>query len=218
MGMTLNDLQTRALQRFLLGHGANLGDAMDDGVGGPMTHAAFDRIFAGYLPQVQIGRTDGPPEPDEASMIAYYGQPGDESQLVPFKMPYEMCLAWDRGHKMTWHRCHRRMKAPLEAALADVLKHFGPEGIDRHGLNLYAGCYNHRPVRGGTTTSKHAWGAAIDLNPDANGNSTPWHPDRIGQPGYATMPLAAVEIFEAHGFKHGGRAWGRDAMHFQYTR
>lgn len=227
MGMILSDQETRALQRFLLAEGEDLGPLRDDGDGGRLTHGAFKRRFDRFFPRPAIGAPAGPPAPDFDSMVAFYGEPGIESSLVSFSMPFPMFIAWDTDgdgvikeldQKISKHRCHGKIKVPLEAALSDLLAHFGEEGIDRYGLNLFGGCYNNRSVRGGRTTSKHAWGAAIDINPAANGNQVPWRADKVGQPGWATMPVAAVEIFEAHGFKHGGRAWGRDAMHFQFTK
>ena len=73
-------------------------------------------------------------------------------------------------------------------------------------------------MRRGTSLSRHSWGIAIDLNPDENTMQTPWKAERIGQPGWATMPQEAIAVFEKHGWKSGAHAWGKDAMHFQATR
>ena len=51
-----------------------------------------------------------------------------------------------------------------------------------------------------------------------NGNSTPWAADKVGEPGWGNMPVDAVEIAKSLKWKHGGDEWGRDAMHFQYTK
>ena len=66
-------------------------------------------------------------------------------------------------------------------------------------------------MRGGSRISTHAWGIAIDLAPNWNGNLMPW-------PTVATMPLEIMEIFAREGWLSAGAFWGRDAMHFQATR
>ncbi len=158
------------------------------------------------------------PKPDQASMVAYYGEPGDESKLTTFDPPYPMFLAWDTDTPVTKIRCHAKIATPLELSLTEIRDVLGLEYIDAHDLDLYGGCYNYRNSRNSTNLSTHAYGAAIDLNPDDNANRTPWHKDKIDHEGYASMPLEVIEIFEKYGFKSGARAWGRDAMHFQFTQ
>ena len=158
-----------------------------------------------------------PPSPDTDSMVAYYGRAGNEANLVRIPTPYRMVLSWDKRRVVTTLRCHQKIAKPLTGALTQIAAEFTQTQIEAMGLHLYAGIFNDRSVRGGRSKSKHAWGAAIDLNPEDNGNRTPWREDRISQPGYASMPVRIIEIFEEWGFKSGARAWGRDAMHFQYT-
>lgn len=159
------------------------------------------------------------PKPDYYRMKAFYGSPGNESNLVRVKFPYKMRL-YTRGAPMnvTGHRVHKKCADSLVAILKDLLEKFGKEGLQEHGLDVFGGIYNFRKTRGGSSHSKHAWGVAIDLNPSENRNTQKWAATKVGSPGYANMPVAAVEIFEKHGWKSGGRAWGRDAMHFQATQ
>ena len=108
-------------------------------------------------------------------------------------------------------RCHERV-AP---SLLDILSEIG----DRYGVNKsimaaasdYGGVFNNRPMRGGSTPSLHARGAAIDLSAGRNGNLVPW-------PVVADMPIEIMEVFARHGWLSAGASWGRDAMHFQATR
>ncbi len=65
-------------------------------------------------------------------------------------------------------------------------------------------------MRGGSTPSLHARGAAVDLDPDYNGNLVSW-------PAKAAMPLEVMEAFAREGWLAAGAFWGRDAMHFQAT-
>ena len=159
------------------------------------------------------------PSPDAASMRRVYGKAGDEGYLVRFKMPFPMKL-YSRDSKtvLNSHRCHKLAKNDLEEILSYLLETQGYEWIKRHGLDVYGGCFNYRKTRGGSSLSKHAWGAAIDLNPNENRNRQKWAASKIGKSGYATMPLEAIKAFEKWGWKSGARAWGRDAMHFQRTR
>lgn len=79
-------------------------------------------------------------------------------------------------------------------------------------LGGYSGGFNFRKQRTGSKLSLHAWGLAWDF-----GASRDPLGDRPGGPD-EDMPLAVVEVWEAHGFTWGGR-WARaDQMHFQWCR
>ena len=66
-------------------------------------------------------------------------------------------------------------------------------------------------MRGGTSWSLHAYGAAIDLAPGTNGLRTHW-------PTNATMPLDVMVCFAEQGWKPAGAFWSRDAMHMEATQ
>tara|TARA_R110002012_G_scaffold4440_1_gene20510 strand:+ start:588 stop:1325 length:738 start_codon:yes stop_codon:yes gene_type:complete len=195
--------------------GCGLNIHLKDGIDGQKTKKAKSSWLASRFSD---NKPTSPPKSDYQSMVDYYGQPGDESALVEITFPYPMRLAWDTSVKVTRTRCHALIVKPLLAALQEILDVHGILWVQDHKLDLYGGCYNNRNTRGGQSKSKHAWGAAIDLNPTENGNHTPWQVDKIGVRGFATMPVEAIEIFEKHGFKSGGRSWTRDAMHFQFTQ
>jgi hypothetical protein len=160
------------------------------------------------------------PSPDERSLRAFYGEPGAERNLVSISLPYPMVLAWD-GDPSTpafdavtvrSTRCHHKVAESLRECLAAILAHYGSiRAVQEARMNMLGGVFNPRRQRGGSAWSLHAWGAAIDIDPEQNGFRTPW-------PAVATMPEAVIEIFEARGWKSGARAWGRDSMHFQGTR
>jgi hypothetical protein len=78
-------------------------------------------------------------------------------------------------------------------------------------IRRYFGCYVNRPIRGGSTPSLHARGAAIDFDANRNRNAQHW-------PVSATMPIEVMECFAREGWLCAGAFWSRDAMHFQATR
>lgn len=137
-------------------------------------------------------------------MIAHYGQPGDVSNLVLLPVSAMANVRFD-GVPVRNIRCHKLVAESLGRIICDLAK-VAPDILTR-----YAGCFNDRPMRGGTRKSKHAWGVAVDFDPGSNGLRTPW-------PEVATMPLEVMEVFSRHGWQSAGAFWGRDAMHFEMTR
>lgn len=73
----------------------------------------------------------------------------------------------------------------------------------------YGGCFVARVTRGRSTISTHAWGLAIDLNPEQNplgdvGTPEAMHPD-------------LVDCFTEQGFIWGGLFQRPDPMHLQWV-
>jgi hypothetical protein len=150
------------------------------------------------------------PQDTEAAIRQFYGEPGEDA-LVRIALPYPMRIAWDTGTVIRHTRCHRLVAESLTTILAELIEEYGSlERLQRVGLDLFGGIYNYRRMRGGHAWSRHAWGIAIDLDPDRNGLHTPW-------PISATMAERAIRVFERHGWKSYARTLGRDAMHFQAT-
>lgn len=144
------------------------------------------------------------------------GQPTErweKRNLTTFTLPYRMRLAWDTERVIQKITCHKMVAPSLSVILKNILTHYGSEEAVRAArMDLYGGCYNYRLSRGGSTLSQHAYGAAIDLDPDRNGLGVPWKPDS------GMMPVEVIQIFEDAGWTWGGK-WSRpDAMHFQLLR
>ena len=154
--------------------------------------------------------------PHSGDLDAVYGAPGAEieSRLGYLTLPYSFKLEWSPLQRVSRVRVHRLCIASLGAALEDVLKHYGRDGIAEYKLDLFSGTYNHRRQRGGSNWSTHAYGAAIDFYAAGNGNSTPFVDSVFSKPDYEEF----LDIMEEHGWLNGGRLWGRDAMHFQRAR
>lgn len=169
-----------------------------DGFWGPKSIAAVQRHLRALAP----ARSPWP-DSSQSALQAFYGSPGDESQLVAISLPDGTLYA---GRPVRTTRVHRRCADSLSRILRAIAA--GPHA---DVLRQFAGVYNHRPMRGGTLPSLHARGAAIDLDPDRNGNRAAW-------PVAATMPLVVMEAFAREGWTPAGAFWGRDAMHFEATK
>jgi len=157
-----------------------------------------------YLRALMLKATTAPAT-DQTSLTAAYGLPGDVSRHTKINVS-GLGVKYD-GKDVNSITVNKAAADSLLAIITDLSKF--DEG--RAALARYAGVYNNRPMRGGTTPSLHARAAAIDLMPTSNGLRTPW-------PKSATMPFSVVKVFAKHGWKSAGAFWGRDAIHFERTR
>lgn len=169
-----------------------------DGFWGPKSIAAAQKYLKGLL------KFPNPwPSTDQFSLTKFYGKQGDETQLTQLNVS-GLGVKYE-GRAIRSVLCHGRVADSLYRVLKELsVSH--PQILAK-----YAGVYNNRAMRGGSTPSLHARGAAIDLDPDTNGNHVSW-------PVKATMPFEVMEAFAREGWVAAGAFWGRDAMHFQATR
>lgn len=98
-------------------------------------------------------------------------------------------------------RCHRDLIPALRGAMAEL--------AERNLASLiqtYDGCYNPRMVAGRASISRHAWGAAVDLNFGGNRTGTSSiQDDRL------------VEVMARWGFASGDGWLVPDPGHFEYV-
>jgi hypothetical protein len=103
-------------------------------------------------------------------------------------------------------RCHRLVAEMLVGAMTQLVEEGLGHLIDPGG---FAGCWNPRYIRAATGTpagvSRHAWGAAVDINAATN---------PVGSTG--TQDPRLVEIMADWGFTWGGQWLVPDPMHFEY--
>ena len=103
----------------------------------------------------------------------------------------------------------------LEAVSAE-LDQLPPE--EKKYVLKTGGTFNWRPIAGSEQLSAHAFGIAIDIDPDYSDywrwNATGDHEKLI--PYKNRIPHRIVEIFERHGFIWGGKWYHYDTMHFEY--
>jgi hypothetical protein len=175
------------------------------------------------VPPIGEGQSPAPAEtitlPNENQLSAFYGPPGksatwQKANLTRFNFPVNDIRLYTRtgahlsdttGDNLDDHRCHVKVAASLEAALKGVFETLGKTEFYRQGWHLYSGCWNYRYKRGGSSLSTHAWGIAVDINSEEN----PFLQKTT------TFSDAAIDVMERHGWLSGGRAWGKDWMHFQ---
>jgi hypothetical protein len=100
-------------------------------------------------------------------------------------------------------RCHREVADALAGALGEVASANLAGLIDPDG---FAGCWNARNTRAGTSVSRHAWGVAVDLNFGTN-------PTGLA----SVQDPRLVAIFRRWGFTDGSGWLVPDAGHFEYV-
>jgi D-alanyl-D-alanine carboxypeptidase-like protein len=164
------------------------------------------------------------PREDPEVLAAFYGRfklrsdglptaAWEAANLVTIRAPYPLRAAWDPKVSIIGLRCHRLVAESLKGVLRGILDYYGSlANLRRTGMDRFGGAYSFRRISGSAKLSLHAYGAAIDLDPEHNPLGRIWRRDG------GMMPMAVVELFEAAGWKWGGRFAGRkDCMHFQAT-
>jgi hypothetical protein len=122
--------------------------------------------------------------------------------LARIALPFPLTISWDHSQSVSAITCHKL----LGSIFANVFSQIQSSGL-QNKITSFGGCFSFRPQRTGTKLSTHAWGIAIDLNPETNQQGTA-----------GDMDPAVIGIFRGAGFKWGGDWTGktRDAMHFQF--
>lgn len=191
--------------------GANPGAI--DGLVGPDTLHALEQwqnlIRDVELPKKVAKLTPRTTWPREKDVEKFYGTPGTGHTLL--ELPYPMKIAWDTQQVLTKITIHSKCAESAGRVLAKVKAHYSSKEIDRLGLNLFGGCYNNRPKRGGTSKSMHAYACAIDFDPTRN--QLRWGRDR------ARLALPSCDawwsFWEEEGWISLGRQRNYDWMHVQ---
>ena len=207
----------------LLACDAGIDSGPIDGYWGPQTDFAFGELeyFERFgrlpLPWRDVDGPEGNPNhwPPEtgAALRAFYGEPGNPP-LVEIEPPYPLRLSWALGTPVTRVACHRKVAASLQRVLARVFDAYGPARIRELRLDRYGGGFNARRKRGGTSWSTHAWGIALDFDPEHN--RLQWGRDRAAFARPVYDPWWAA--WEAEGWVSLGRAADFDWMHVQAAR
>ena len=195
---------------------------------GGTTHEAFNAwdhyVTTGkveVLPGRDKAEVEGPPPalgtrkwPNQKGVPAFFGKAGSPACTAgKAVLPFPFRIAWNKAQKVKQFSCHEKVAAPMTTIFREAAAHYGEAEMRRLGLDLFGGCYNYRPMRGGTALSMHAYGIAVDLDPE--NNQLRWGRDRAEFAKPAYDPFWA--IVEAHGGLSLGRARNYDWMHFQFA-
>lgn len=145
-------------------------------------------------------------------MVSNFGIPNQSgTYLMNAKIPFPLIIAWDHSQTVSRIRCHKMVVNEVEGIFQDILDIYGPYKIKELGIDLFGGCFSYRQMRGGSSWSRHAWGTAIDLDPERNQMQETKKTARFARPEYKAM----INIFEAHGWLSLGRLSNYDWMHFE---
>ena len=125
-----------------------------------------------------------------------------------------MKIAWNKTQKIKRFSCHERVADSVGRILKRTHEHYGDKKISELGLDLFGGCLNVRKMRGGSKWSTHAWGIAIDWDPERN--QLRWNDEKanFARPIYEEW----WRIWEDEGWVSLGRQRNFDWMHIQAAK
>ena len=176
-----------------------------DGVVGPVTVRAIAAAL-GIVDEVVW-----PTQEEVRKGWSVFGQAGDEGNLVSIKPPYPLFY---EGREVKTIRVHRLVAGAVQEALEEVLRVYGQQRIRELRLDQYGGSYNYRKTASGASLSMHAWGIALDFDPDSNTYSLHAPAARMSGKEYGPW----WEAWERVGAVSLGRERDYDWMHLQFAR
>lgn len=131
--------------------------------------------------------------------------------LVMVKLPWKARAAWNSKLRISSLQVHKNAAPSLERALNAIWQEAGRSQteIDRVGLSSVGGGYNFRENRNNAGLSTHAYGCAVDFDPNRNalGDDTP----NLALPENRYV----IDAFREQGWAWGGNWRHPDGMHFQ---
>lgn len=208
------------LQLCCKSKGIDVGDI--DGYYGPQTDYARESLEylmkTGGLPRpwrddlpLNVNPNGWPPQ-NEAALNEYYGKTG--TNQVMLTLPYPHRFSWELQTQIKRLGCHAKVHDSAQRVLQRVFDHYGYEKIKELRLDVCGGCLNVRKMRGGTRWSMHAWGIAIDYDPDHNALLYGRDRASLAKPEYDPW----WRFWEEEGWTSLGRTRNYDWMHVQATR
>ena len=177
----------------------------------PETAAAVENRV---VPEAEIQKIAlvGGTWPRQSGVPAFYGAVGTRQTKVA--MPFEMVLAWSKATRIRSITLHERVAPSAERVLQTIAALYSASEREALGLNLFGGSLNVRRMRGGSAWSMHAWGIAVDFDPERNQLKWGSPKARLSHPD----ALPFWKAWEAEGWLSLGRARNYDFMHVQAAR
>ena len=154
-----------------------------------------------------------PQWPRQQDARSFYGSPGtNHAKLV---LPFPMFLAWDLKTEIKTFTINKKCLESAQRAFAVIAQAY-PTAKDRRalGIDLFGGCFNDRPMRGGSQPSMHSYACAIDFDPERNQLKWTHTQARLAKPDAAPFWKA----WEDEGWLSLGKARDFDWMHVQAAR
>ena len=182
---------------------------------GKISTKLLDLLFVKPIPdRVQ----QSPPKPikskwphdDTASLISFYGEPGEDNVLMP--LPYDFRLSYDLNTVVKRVMVHAKCRDAWEEIFTRTLDTYGLATLKDLRLHYFGGGMVHRTIRGGTRLSTHNW-CAMDFDPANNGLKTSWKDAAFSRPEYKEF----WQIVESVGGVSLGKQFDYDAMHIQFA-
>lgn len=150
--------------------------------------------------------------PRQAECMSFFGPVGQNQTQI--EIPFDMVLAWDKGTRIARMTLHQRVAPSALRVLQRVAGIYSARERAALGLNLFGGSLNVRRMRGGNNYSMHAWGIAIDFDPERN--QLNWGKGKARLAQADALPFWAQ--WESEGWLSLGRARDFDWMHVQAAR
>ena len=104
--------------------------------------------------------------PTEDKLEEFYGAPGTNQTML--QLPFPMVLAWEPRTEIHRFSINKKCHDSALRIYNRILGDYGIEAIRNLGFDVFGGCLNVRPKRGGSQLSTHAYGIAIDTDPARN--------------------------------------------------
>ena len=180
-----------------------------DGIAGKNTWAAIAKALG-----ISTATTSANTLPTQAQVrkgTSIFGKAGVESNLVNVKPPYQLYYC---GKAVKTIRVHKLIADRVQAALKEILAHYGLEKIKALGLDQYSGSYNYRNSTNSNSMSMHAWGIALDFAAATNTYGMKKPQASLSKPECEMW----WKIWEKHGAVSLGRECNYDWMHLQFAK
>lgn len=142
----------------------------------------------------------------------YYGNPDAnndymldpefvKNNLIIVTLPFPMVASWNKNIIISRVQIHKLVAPSLLDALTEILEYKGLKYLQKNKFDRTGGTYCWRPMTSGRALSTHAFGIAIDINPDLGPYNVKEH----------KQPQFIIDAFE----KRGWLNLVHDRMHFQ---
>lgn len=181
-----------------------------DGIAGKNTWAAIAKAV-GVTTTTSTSTSTIPTQAQVRSGKSIFGRAGDESNLVNIKPAYQLYYC---GKPVKTIRVHKAIADRVQAALKEILAHYGQAKIKQLGLDQYSGSYNYRNSTNSNSMSMHAWGIALDFAAANNAYNMKKPQASLSKPECEMW----WKIWEKHGAVSLGRQCNYDWMHLQFAR